>query len=63
MSRKSTKINRKIRKTLVYYRARTRENRKITPRIHGVGDLVYYGGTEADPITPQDIYNAAVTDG
>ena len=35
----------------------------ITPRIHGMGDLVYYGGTEADPITPQDIYNAAVTDG
>ena len=35
----------------------------ITPRIHGVGDLVYYGGTEADPITPQDIYNAAVADG
>jgi hypothetical protein len=35
----------------------------ITPRIHGVGDLVYYGGTEADPITPQDIYNAAVANG
>ena len=35
----------------------------ITPRIHGVGHLEYYGGTEADPITPQDIYNAAVADG
>ena len=28
--RKSTKTNRKICKTLVYYRTRTRKNRKIT---------------------------------
>ena len=27
---KSTKVNRKIRKALVYYRTRTRKNRKIT---------------------------------
>ena len=30
MFRKSTKVNRKIRKALVYYRTRTRQNRKIT---------------------------------
>ena len=37
MSRKSTKINRKIHKTLVYYRTRTRENRKIAPSWNSMG--------------------------
>ena len=37
MFRKSTKIKRKIRKTLVYYRTRTRENRKITPSWNRMG--------------------------
>ena len=37
MLRKSTKINRKIRKALVYYRTRTRENRKIAPSWDSMG--------------------------
>ena len=37
MSRKSTKINRKIRKALVYYRTRTRENRKIACSWNSMG--------------------------
>ena len=37
MFRKSTKVNRKIRKTLVYYRVRTRENGKITPSRNSMG--------------------------
>ena len=35
----------------------------VNPRVYGTGHLEYYGGTEADPITPQDIYDAAVADG
>ena len=34
----------------------------VNPRVDGVGHLEYYGGTEVDPITPQDIYDAAVAD-
>ena len=37
MSRKSTKVNRKIRKALVYYRTRTRENRKIASAWNSMG--------------------------
>ena len=37
MLRKSTKVNRKIRKALVYYRTRTRENRKITSTWNSLG--------------------------
>ena len=37
MPRKSTKINRKINKTLVYYRTRTRENGKITSAWDSMG--------------------------
>ena len=35
----------------------------IEPRTYGVGHCVYSGGTENDPITPQDFYDAAVADG
>ena len=37
MPRKSTKTNRKINKTLVYYRTRARENRKVTPSWDSMG--------------------------
>ena len=37
MLRKSTKVNRKIRKALVYYRTRTRENRKIASAWDSMG--------------------------
>ena len=37
MLRKSTKINQKIRKALVYYRTRARENRKITSAWDSMG--------------------------
>ena len=37
MLRKSTKVNRKIHKALVYYRTRTRENRKITSAWDSMG--------------------------
>ena len=37
MSRKSTKTNRKIRKALVYYRTRARENRKIASSWDSMG--------------------------
>ena len=37
MFRKSTKINREIRKALVYYRTRTQQNRKIASAWNSMG--------------------------